>query len=190
MTALLVSSAPFLPAPRLRVLALTAAPRGSTGPRGGRGRRSLRSIPAGEGALRPAGVVAPSSRSRGPGPAGGAVRRPVTRPRSRPHAVGAPLRLTRRGRLALTGLSAVVATAALLAALGGVGAGEATAQSGRPTVEPRRAVLVHPGDSLWSLAAGIDPGSDRRDVIDEIVRINDLPSSQVSAGQTLLLPAG
>jgi nucleoid-associated protein YgaU len=115
----------------------------------------------------------------------------VAPPRARSD--GAALRLTRRGRLALTTLTALAAAAAIVAmvvALGALGAEHATAESGRAPVQERRAVLVQPGETLWSIAAQVDAEADRRDVIDEIVRINGLPSSQVAAGQTLVLPAG
>ncbi len=49
-------------------------------------------------------------------------------------------------------------------------------------------VIVGPGDTLWSLAERVDPAADPRDVIAEIMRLNDLDSSALRAGQLLLLP--
>jgi len=49
-------------------------------------------------------------------------------------------------------------------------------------------VIVGPGDTLWSLAVWVDPGADPRDVIGAIIRLNDLDSSALQAGQVLLLP--
>jgi len=49
-------------------------------------------------------------------------------------------------------------------------------------------VTVHPGDSLWTIAQDVAPDSDPRDVIDDIVRLNALPSSVVDAGQSLAIP--
>lgn len=106
------------------------------------------------------------------------------RPAAAPVAPGArQLRLTRRGRLTIT-----LTMASLLAVLGVVGAKTASASSDAPRAT--RQVLVLPGETLWSIAAEVDPTADRRDVIADIVRINDLSTSRVMAGQTLVVPAG
>lgn len=197
MTALTLSPAPLPAAPRLRVPGRQAgAPwlPGAQSLPGGPSFQGAPSLPGTRRAPGPRGASpAPGARARRQQPSASVATGPrgaAARPSSRPSSATAPLRLTRRGRLAVTTTSVAVGTAAVLVALGGLGADLATAESGRPAVEPRRAVLVQPGDTLWSLAAGVDAESDRRDVIDEIVRINHLPSSQVAAGQTLLLPAG
>lgn len=54
---------------------------------------------------------------------------------------------------------------------------------------------VRPGDTLWGLAAVVDPDADPRDVVDQIVRLNEQRSgssfsgAQLRAGQEVLLPA-
>ena len=49
---------------------------------------------------------------------------------------------------------------------------------------------VLPGDSLWTIAEEIAPDSDVRGLVAEIRDINDLESSLINVGQTLLVPAG
>ncbi|MFM9786023.1 LysM peptidoglycan-binding domain-containing protein, partial [Streptomyces scabiei] len=49
-------------------------------------------------------------------------------------------------------------------------------------------VTVMPGDTLWSIAGEIAPDADPRDVVDEIIRLNALPSGAVAAGERLALP--
>jgi Tfp pilus assembly protein FimV len=45
---------------------------------------------------------------------------------------------------------------------------------------------VQTGDSLWAISADYCPdGVDRREWIDEIRALNDLPDSNIHAGQTL-----
>lgn len=49
-----------------------------------------------------------------------------------------------------------------------------------PTVELGAVHRVAPGDTLWALATSVDPHSDPRDVVDEIVALN-APGSPGSA---------
>ena len=95
------------------------------------------------------------------------------------------LRLTRRGRLAIT-----LTTVSLLAAAGLVGA--STALAGTTAGEPAAVsqVTVHPGQTLWEIAAtAAAPGEDVRDVIIEISELSGLTSSTVYVGQELTVPA-
>ncbi|MFI2703290.1 LysM peptidoglycan-binding domain-containing protein [Cellulosimicrobium composti] len=93
----------------------------------------------------------------------------------------APLRLTRRGRVVLVLLAALVL---VLAARVGV----AVASGPGEPVEVRVHV-VSSGETLWELAQGVAaPGEDLRDVVSGLVELNGLSSSGVQAGQKLLLP--
>ena len=98
------------------------------------------------------------------------------------------LRLTRRGRLALSSLTALVigATLAVVAAAGSTSAAASseTAVSSSEFVY----VIVQPGQSLWSVASTLDPTADPRDVISEIIRLNQLDESSVQAGQPIAVP--
>ncbi|MBG6057468.1 LysM repeat protein [Cryobacterium sp. MP_M5] len=104
------------------------------------------------------------------------------------------LHLTRRGRVVFTTLAAIpVAAVALALALnGGIAAAEG-ANAGAATVADVATVFdyvtIASGQSLWQLAETIAPTSDPRDVIAEIVSLNQLPSENVQPGQRLALPA-
>ena len=49
-------------------------------------------------------------------------------------------------------------------------------------------VIVAPGETLWTVAAAVAGSSSVAGVVDEIVRINHLSSSDVTAGTRLLVP--
>lgn len=95
------------------------------------------------------------------------------------------LRITRRGRLVLS-LSVLLAALAVVAAviLSG-GSAVATSSAGAVHFEH---VTVSAGESLWQVAEVVAPGSDPRDVISDIVKLNDLSTTQVMPGQSLAIP--
>ncbi|MGY4860172.1 LysM peptidoglycan-binding domain-containing protein [Cryobacterium sp. AP23] len=99
------------------------------------------------------------------------------------------LRLTRRGRVVLTTLAALplVLGSIAVAVNGGVAAAEGTANVGAAAFEY---ITVDAGQSLWDLAQSIAPKQDPRDVIADIVNLNQLASESVQPGQRLALPAG
>ncbi len=96
------------------------------------------------------------------------------------------LRLTRRGRIVFGALATMV-IAALFALIAVFGATHAAASSESSAAEFSY-VVVQPGDSLWSVASALDPSSDPRDVVAEIVRLNQLEGSGVQAGQPIAVP--
>ncbi|WP_125611493.1 LysM peptidoglycan-binding domain-containing protein [Specibacter cremeus] len=119
-----------------------------------------------------------------------AVNLAATRPVPAPPPV--TLRLTRRGRVVLLGIPAVAAAmvVALVAAalLVGLFANEAHASTA-PVEEVRTAaVTVLAGDSLWTVARRSDPRRDPRDVISDIVALNELHRGVVHPGQQLVVP--
>ena len=96
------------------------------------------------------------------------------------------LRLTKRGRGVLTFLAATpLVIAAFVFALNG---GGATASLEGSTV-PFEYVTVESGQSLWQLAEQLAPQSDPRDVIAQLVQLNQLETADVYAGQELAIPA-
>ncbi|WP_044571789.1 LysM peptidoglycan-binding domain-containing protein [Arthrobacter alpinus] len=103
--------------------------------------------------------------------------------------------LTRRGRLVLLGIPAILTTAvmvfaALAIVLGSI-ASPAQASVEHVAVdmaEYAATVTVLQGDSLWSIAAASNPKRDVRDVVSEIVALNELGSGVVHAGQRLFVP--
>lgn len=105
------------------------------------------------------------------------------------------LRLTRRGRLLLMGLPALVVTTvlavSLLALLLGTLASPANAATkGNPGELASYAapVTVLQGQNLWTIAAASDPTRDVRDVIADIAAMNDLGNGVLQAGQRLYVP--
>jgi nucleoid-associated protein YgaU len=95
----------------------------------------------------------------------------------------ARLRLTRRGRVVLVVLPALLAlSGALLAAA--PGAAEAAPQ------RTARTVVVGTGDTLWTIAERIAPDTDPRTTVAAIERANGLSGAHLDAGAVLVLPAG
>lgn len=96
------------------------------------------------------------------------------------------LRLTGRGRRVLTvAISLPLVVAAFWLAMNGGGA-SATLEGSDTGFEY---VTVEPGESLWRLAEQIAPQADPRDVIADVMQLNQLDSADVFAGQELAIPA-
>ena len=101
-------------------------------------------------------------------------------------ATASPVRLTRRGRLAVLVLLLLAAFAAGTL----LGARSAAVPLG-PEPEPTRMVTVQPGQTLWDIASRAAPGTDLREVVEEIVRVNSLSSAgDLQIGQRLSVPTG
>lgn len=97
------------------------------------------------------------------------------------------LRLTPRGRTVAR--SAVVASLSILLLSGFSMVSGASAGSERAKVSsPYMKITVKPGESLWSIAAKIDPSADRRDLVEELISINHLSSPTVEAGEKIFVP--
>ena len=96
------------------------------------------------------------------------------------------LRLTRRGRFVVGALTTMLVAAAF--ALVAIFGASHAAASNESSAAEFGYVVVQPGDSLWSVATALDPTSDPRDVVAEIVRLNQLESSGVQAGQPIAVP--
>jgi LysM repeat protein len=99
----------------------------------------------------------------------------------------APLRLTRRGRVAATGVSALV-----IGVLSVTLATAAQATHDKPgSVDKYLAkVTISAGESLWSVAEAYDPNADTRVVIQQIQQLNSLTGYQVRPGEVLWVPRG
>ena len=96
------------------------------------------------------------------------------------------LRITRRGRAVLALLIAVpLAVAAAVTGIGAIGAAAGT-QGSTATFHY---VTVEPGESLWQVAQSVAPTADPRDVVANILNLNDLSSGEVQPGQWLAIPA-
>jgi len=96
------------------------------------------------------------------------------------------LRVTRRGRAVVTVLvtGLIIGLALMLSLIGGM----ATANTD-PATGAFEYVTVEAGQSLWQVAQSVAPGADPRDVISDIVRLNQLQSSVVRPGDRLAIPS-
>ncbi|MHA7305770.1 LysM peptidoglycan-binding domain-containing protein [Arthrobacter sp. TMN-49] len=110
-------------------------------------------------------------------------------------APAAKLALTRRGRLVLFGVPAIVASSLLvfiaLAIVFGSLASPANASAEHPAIDMdsyAHSVTVLQGDSLWSIAGASNPNRDVREVVREIVALNELSTGVLQAGQRIFVP--
>jgi LysM repeat protein len=100
-----------------------------------------------------------------------------------------PLRLTRRGRVVLIGIPLVLLAALLFFLAGFLNAPAKAADSAADlAVTPTVSVTVQSGASLWGIAAEVAPERDPRDVIADIVQLNNLNAGTVLPGQQLFVP--
>jgi hypothetical protein len=135
-------------------------------------------------ALRPAAAPRPVAVPRPvAAPPRTARRAPVAQPTT------SPLRLTRRGRVVVAGL-AVLLVSALSLLVAGAAQATSHAAPASPAGHSVAQVTVRPGQSLWSVAEGADPGADTRLVIQRILRLNALHGDTVFAGERLWVPRG
>ncbi|MGQ2911099.1 LysM peptidoglycan-binding domain-containing protein [Aeromicrobium sp.] len=96
----------------------------------------------------------------------------------------AAVRLTRRGRLVLL-LAVIAALAVTVVALGS----STVATSDAGAVPATTVVTVQEGQTLWQIAADANPEGDVRDTVDDIMRMNSLPSAgALQLGSDLAVP--
>jgi nucleoid-associated protein YgaU len=96
----------------------------------------------------------------------------------------AGLRLTRRGRLTVVLLIALLALVVTL-----VGAASVSAVTSAPAAGSTSTVVVQPGQTLWELAEQVAPDRDPREVIKAISDANALTTALVAPGQSLVIPS-
>jgi LysM domain len=101
----------------------------------------------------------------------------------------APLRLTRRGRVVAATTAALLVTVVSLL-LAGVAQATNDGPSSRAARQNLVQVVVHAGQSLWSVAESADPDQDPRAVTQQIIDLNSLNGDTVFAGQQLWVPHG
>ncbi len=108
----------------------------------------------------------------------------------RPRPAAAPLRLTRRGRTVVTAAALVLAAGLASLIVVATSAGAQATDHGQPGggYAGMREVVVRPGQTLWSIAAAAEPSADPRVVIQQIMTVNSLTTSQIEAGQLLWVP--
>jgi hypothetical protein len=100
-----------------------------------------------------------------------------------------PLRLTRRGKIVLVGIPLVLLAALLLSLAGFFNSpAKASDSAADLSITPTVTVTVQPGQSLWAIAGTVDPERDARDVVADIVQLNNLSAGAVQPGQQLYVP--
>jgi len=95
-----------------------------------------------------------------------------------------PVRLTRRGRLAM-----VISTLLMLGVLGVIlgSTTVATDEPGAPV--PATMVTINPGQTLWDIAAKANPTGDIQVTVDDIMKLNSMATgSSLHAGDTIAVP--
>lgn len=96
------------------------------------------------------------------------------------------LRITARGRTVVATL--LVAPVLVIAVLLAGRAPGAVAEQ-QVALDTYSYVVVAPGQSLWQLAEALAPTADPREVVAEILALNQLRSASVDAGQKLAIPS-
>jgi hypothetical protein len=100
-----------------------------------------------------------------------------------------PLRLTRRGKIVLIGIPLVLLAALLLSLAGFFNSpAKASDSAADLSLTPTVTVTVQPGQSLWAIAGTVSPERDARDVVADIVQLNNLSAGVVFPGQQLYVP--
>jgi hypothetical protein len=102
----------------------------------------------------------------------------------------APLRLTRRGRFVFIGVPLILLAALILSFSGFLNAPAKAAESAAElSLTPTVTVTVQPGESLWAIAEAVSPERDPRDVVTDIIQLNNLEAARVVPGQALFIPS-
>ncbi|WP_345152842.1 LysM peptidoglycan-binding domain-containing protein [Arthrobacter ginkgonis] len=100
------------------------------------------------------------------------------------------LRLTRRGRFVLIGMPTMLAAAALLVLAGLFTAPVMATGTATDDAVRGQTVTVLDGETLWGLAAELAPERDPREVVAEMIEVNNLATSNLEPGQRIFIPAG
>jgi nucleoid-associated protein YgaU len=156
----------------------------------------IQAVPGGQGGAGVRGVPA-VPQPRRPGQTGRADLRGMRQAGRARDARLSPLRstvrLTRRGRIVVAIL--LTAVCLLLAALAwmALAARAQATDGGLPPGAVYRnltSVVVHPGQTLWSIAAQAEPAADPRAVMQQIIDLNALRGTSIEPGQHLWVPRG
>jgi LysM repeat protein len=98
-----------------------------------------------------------------------------------------PIKLTRRGRMLVSTMSFAAMLAISLVSLFGIATASAKATN-ETSNSATTQIVVAPGETLWTIAARVNPEIDPRAVIEDIKALNVIEGSEVYAGQVLLIP--
>jgi hypothetical protein len=102
------------------------------------------------------------------------------------------VRLTRRGRIVVAVMLTVASLSLVVLAWLAIAARAAQAadggQSPGAVYQNLTSVVVHPGQTLWSIASQAEPSADPRVVMQQIIDLNALAGTSVEPGQRLWVP--
>ena len=115
---------------------------------------------------------------------------PDLEPVRRAEAPAPRLRLTRRGRFVLIGMPTMLGVAALLLLAGLFTAPVMASGTATAGAVQGQTVTVLDGETLWGLAAELAPERDPREVVAEMIEVNNLATSSLDPGQRIFVPAG
>jgi LysM repeat protein len=114
----------------------------------------------------------------------------AAQPAKQQSAKPAPLRLTRRGRFVFIAMPLILLAALVLSFSGFLNAPAKAAESAAElSLTPTVTVTVQPGESLWAIAEAVAPERDPRDVVSDIMQLNNLEAARVVPGQALFIPS-
>jgi hypothetical protein len=99
-----------------------------------------------------------------------------------------PVRLTRRGRMVVICVAAVVLLVGFWVGAGR-GARATSGGDGQGSAIVRESVIVGQHDTLWGIAVRSRPGVDPRVTVQRMIDLNALPSAVVNPGQKVYLPS-
>ena len=151
------------------------------------------------GAVRwPGGVRQPGDVSQPGGVrragSGQGLRQSAGVPGMRPAPYRNTVRLTRRGRIVVAVLLTAASLSLVVLAWLAIAARAAQAtdggQSPGAVYQNLTSVVVHPGQTLWSIASQAEPTADPRVVMQQIIELNALSGTSVVPGQRLWVPRG
>lgn len=98
-------------------------------------------------------------------------------------------KLTRRGKLLFRGLPLITLAALIvLGAIALINPSEAHAGKEGASSVVTQEIAVQGGQTLWDIALEVETSADTRDVVQQIIEINDLKGSSIDAGQRLEIP--
>src|SRR5215468_6145669 len=104
------------------------------------------------------------------------------------------VRLTRRGRIVVAVMLTAASLSLVVLAWLAIAARAAQAADGgqRPgaVYQNLTSVVVHPGQTLWSIASQAEPTADPRAVMQQIIDLNGLRGTSLEPGQRLWVPRG
>jgi LysM domain len=104
------------------------------------------------------------------------------------------VRLTRRGRIVVAVMLTVASLSLVVLAWLAIAARAAqAADGGQPpgaVYQNLTSIVVHPGQTLWSIASQAEPRADPRVVMQQIIDLNALSGTSVEPGQRLWVPRG